>query len=434
MPVAHTTTYHKIRELEDKEHISVYLLQGGQGAGKNGGMAVRLLERAEEGNIFRNTITIMTDTYQNLKDGALSDFKFIFNEWGLNFYSYFNKQEMILTWFDINIQFRYLDNNKPDKGKGARRGILYINEGNRVGWEAVKHYIARSKEVYVDFNPDFEFWAHTELEPKDNCEKIIITYKDNEMCPENEVEYIESRRDNIEWFNVYGLGLTGTYSERRMYLFKEAASIPLNAKRLPNGMDFGSSPDPTIEIEAYLDGVDLYLKEVFCENNLTPEKLKGAERDSIVDYKDRIILKEVKANYAADDFKHDDEYYLNYNKESYKNIQPTLTDNKIKAEIHKLKSHLTIGDSAAKVSLIDLRKHHYNTRGVTKKKNSIVNGINRLKSYNMFIVKGSPNIKKGAESWMRKIDHNGKITPEPDGHEPDGLAAARYIMLAKPLW
>lgn len=434
MPVAHTTTYHKIRELESKEDISVYLLQGGQGAGKNGGMAVRLLERAEEGNIFRNTITIMTDTYQNLKDGALSDFKFIFNEWGLNFYQYFNKQEMILTWFDINIQFRYLDNNKPDKGKGARRGILYINEGNRVGWEAVKHYIARSKEVYVDFNPDFEFWAHTELEPKDNCEKIILTYKDNEMCPENEVSYIESRRDNVEWFKVYGLGLTGTYSERRMYRFREATAIPTTSTRLPNGMDFGSSPDPTIEVELWLNGVDLYIKEVFCENNLTPEKIEGAKRDSIVDFKDRIILKQVKANYHSDAFKHDDDYYLGYNKEFYKHIQLTDQDKTIKEDINRLKSQLVIGDSAAKVELQDLDKHGYNVRGVKKIKNSISIGINRLKSYNIYIVEGSPNVKSGFESWMRKIDHNGQITPEPDGHEPDGCAASRYVMLAKSIW
>lgn len=428
MPIAYTTTYHKIAEMTSR----VKLLQGGQGAGKNVAMALLLLERAEDEDL--RTITIMTDTYDNLKDGAISDFEFIFKMWNMDFYDYYNKQNKVCYWFDTKIQFRYLDDNKPNKGKGARRDILYINEGNRTGWEAVKHYIARSKEVYVDFNPDFEFWAHTELEPKDNCEKIIITYKDNEMCPENEVEYIESRRDNVEWFKVYGKGETGTYSERRMYVFKNAATIPPTAIRLPNGMDFGSSPDPTIEVEMWLNGVDLYIKEVFCENNLTPEKIQGAERDSIVDFKDRIILKQIKANYPSDAFNRDDEYYLGYDKDFYSSIQSTDQDKKIKEDIQRLKKQLTIGDIAAKVELLNLRKHDFNVRGVKKIKNSITIGVNRLKSYNLHVVHDSPNVKLGFESWMRKIDHNGKITPEPDGHEPDGCAAARYVMLAKALW
>lgn len=434
MPIAYTTTYHKIRELEDMKDINVYLLQGGQGAGKNGGMALRLLERAEEGGIFRNTITIMTDTYDNLKDGAISDFEFIFREWGMNFYDYYNKQDKVCTWFGVKIQFRYLDNNKPNKGKGPRRGILYINEGNRVGWEAVKHYIARSEEVYVDFNPDFEFWAHTELETKANCKKIIVTYQDNEMCPESEVKYIESRRDNEEWFKVYGRGETGTYSERRMYKYKTSTTLPDTAIRLPNGMDFGVSPDPTCEVALYLDGADLYLKEIFCENNLLPEKIKGAERDAIVDFKDRLILKEVRQNYSATDFDKDDAYYLGYNKDEYKDILPTEIDKKIIADIKRLKHWLTVGDISGKTELKDLKVHGYNVRGVKKPKGSVMDGVKRFQSYNLFVLPDSPNIIAGLNSWMRKVDHNGKIIPEPDGHEPDCLAAARYVMLAKAMW
>lgn len=430
MPVAYTTTYWKIKEMTKR----VKLLQGGQGAGKNVAMAIHLLERAEEEDIFRDTITIMTDTYENLKDGAISDFEFVFKEWGLDFYDYYNKQDKTCYWFDTKIQFRYLADTKPNKGKGPRRGILYINEGNRNGWEAVKHYISRSNEVYVDFNPDFEFWAHTELLPKANCERIIVTFKDNEMCPASEVEYIESRKHLTEWYKVYGLGLTGTYSERRVYKFKEADSIPTTARRLPNGMDFGSSPDPTIEVELWLDGVDLYIKELFCENNLMPEKIAGAERDSIVDFKDRIILKEVRGMFPSEAFKHDDELYLGYNKEKYEKIPLTETDKQIMAEVQKLKKQKVIGDSSGATELKDLAKHGYAVRGVKKVKDSVSLGIKRMQSYNLFVVKGSPNVKAGFESWMRKIDHNGKITPEPDGHEPDGLAAARYVMLAKAVW
>ena len=434
MSLAYTTTYWKIKELEKKEGIDIYLLQGGQSAGKNMAMAVRLLERAEDEKIFRDTITIMTDTYENLKDGAIADFEFVFGLWGMNFYDYYNKQDKTCYYCDTKIQFRYLDDNKPNKGKGPRRGILYINEGNRVGWEAVKHYIARSKEVYVDFNPDFEFWAHTKLEVKDNCEKIIITYQDNEMCPTSEKKHIESMRHDEEWFKVYGRGETGTYSERRMYQYKMASTLPSTAIRLPNGMDFGSSPDPTCEVEVYLDGADLYLKEVFTEYNLLTEKIKGAERDSIVDFKDRLVLKKVRAMFSATDFTKDEDFYFGYNKENYKNETETDVDRQIKAEIQKIKKHLTIGDSSGATELRDLAKHGYSVRGVKKPKGSQMTGVNRMRSYNINVLPDSPNIVSGLDSWMRKIDKNGNIIPEPDGHEPDCLAAARYVMLAKALW
>lgn len=433
--LAYTTTYHKIRELERKKDISVYLLQGGQGAGKNGGMALRLLERAEEGNIFRNTITIMTDTYDNLKDGAISDFEFVFKEWNLDFYDYYNKVNKVCTWFGVKIQFRYLDDNKPDKGKGSRRGILYINEGNRTGWEAVKHYVARSKEVYVDFNPDFEFWAHKELLPRDNCERIIVTYKDNEMCPPNEVNYIESRRDNVEWFKVYGLGQTGTYSERRVYQYQIVDEIPKKAKRLPSGMDFGQSPDPTCRVDMWLDGIDLYLDEIFSENNLMPEKIQGAERDSIVDRMDQLVLREVKSIVPIEKFVRDDEFYLGYDKNKYKSITLTPDDILIKTEIRKLKNRMIIADSSGATEILDLRKHNYAIRGVLKPKGSKYLGVKRMQSYNLKVTRKSENIINGMDSWLRKVDHNGNIIPEPEEkHEPDCLAAARYVCLAKAYW
>ena len=62
MSLAYTTTYWKIKELEKKEGIDIYLLQGGQSAGKNMAMAVRLLERAEDENIFRDTIVPFVST------------------------------------------------------------------------------------------------------------------------------------------------------------------------------------------------------------------------------------------------------------------------------------------------------------------------------------------------------------------------------------
>ena len=428
MPIALTTTYWKIKEMTKP----IKLIQGGQGAGKNISLEMLILDDRPKARVT----TILTDTYPNLKDGPIADFEFLFKEWGLEFSKYFNKSSMNLSWEGRTIQFRHADHNKPFKGKGPRRQLLYINEGNRLGWAGVEHYIARSEEVIVDFNPDFEFWAHTELEPREDCEKIIVTYKDNEMCPPNEVRYIESRKHLTEWYRVYGEGLTGTYSERRIYTYSIIKEIPEGVKKVPFGMDFGQSPDPSCLVEVYINGIDLYLHQVFEENNLMLEKIKGADRDSVVDRRDDIIMKEIRKKFPDAVIDKPTYYYMGYKEyaEEIKEFVPSPEDEMIKLEIRKLKNHLTIGDSAGKRELLDMNRHGYNVRGVKKKTGSIKDGIKLLRSFNIHVTESSTSIIEGMNGWFWKLDHNGKIVPEPDGHEPHTLAAARYVMLAKNAW
>ena len=86
-------------------------------------------------------------------------------------------------------------------------------------------------------------------------------------------------------------------------------------------------------------------------------------------------------------------------------------------------------DSANRVNITDLRNHGYTARPVVKYTGSILDGIKMVQSYNLKITRRSEGIKKGCESWFFKVDDNNKIIPEPDGHEPDQLAAIRYSML-----
>jgi phage terminase large subunit len=366
----------------------IKVIQGGQGAGKNVSIAQILMEKAIE---KKRLITIMTDTYDNLKDGAITDFKNLFEASGLNWDCSYNKTDKDLRLCNSIIQFRYISDLKLNAGKSKRRDILYLNEGNKFGWGIVSTYIGRThEEVYIDFNPDREFWAHTEIpklkDEKGNSisEQIVVTYLDNEMCPESEVNYILSRKDNIQWFNIYGLGQIGFYSDRQIYSYNFIDKIPDDARRISSGMDFGVSPDPTVLIDCWIKDSNLYVDEVFCQNNLMPEKIKGAERMAIVDKLE---------------------------------------------EVNHLRGQLIIADSAGATEIKDLRKYGYNVRGVKKYSGSVIDGISKVRSYTLFITRRSINIKNGCESYYFKVDNNDKVIPEPDGHEPDGLAALRYVIL-----
>ena len=208
------------------------------------------------------------------------------------------------------------------------------------------------------------------------------------MCPKNEVNYIEARRGNVEWFKVYGMGLTGTYSDRQIYRFSVVEEIPKDAIQICSGMDFGKSPDPTVLVDCYIKGIDIYVNEVFIENNLEPEKIKGSERMSIVDKMET----------------------LNYPK-----------------------TQLIVGDSAGATELRDLRKHGYNVRSVNKTK--VLLGMKRLNAFNIKATSRSVVTIKAFSNWLYDLDKNGKILPQPPkAHEPDTIAAIRYVAMSRPLW
>ena len=134
-------------------------------------------------------------------------------------------------------------------------------------------------------------------------------------------------------------------------------------------------------IDLWIDKSNLYAKEVFCENNLLPVKYKGAERQAVVD---KLI------------------------------------------EVNHKKGWLIIVDSANRNVIVDLRKHGFHAKGASKPRNSVMDGITKIRSYNLHIVRGSTNLIKACENFFFKVDENGKIIPEIDGHEPDELAAMRY--------
>jgi len=391
-----TTAYHKINELTQKHRV----IQGGQGASKTFSILIKFLEIA----LFSKEslkFTIVSDTYPTLKDGVISDMETICKSSGLNWNYIYNKTDKNLVINNSLIQFRNVDGHNFEQMKGVRRDYLFVNEATKVELSTLDQMLTRSKFVYYDFNPDFEFWIHTEILTRPDAEIISLTYKDNELLSNEERTEIEMRIEAsklpdasdklINWVNIYAYGQIGTYSDRQIYSYKFIDKIPEIAKRIPSGMDFGVSPDPTILIDIWQDGANLYIDEVFCENNLMPEKIKGAERMSVLD---KMI------------------------------------------EVKRVKGQLTIGDTSGATTIRDLRKHGFNIAGVKGKnvKGSQIEGISDVRGYNLFITKRSINVKKGLESWYFKVDANGKIIPEPDGHEPDGLAALRYVVMMKHHW
>lgn len=385
MPAKITTAFHKIRKLTKK----IRIIQGGQGASKTYSILMILFAEAYEAGRLGNPVivTVVSNTWPQLRDGAIADMRNICKAAGFDFENNYIKSENTLTVNGSQIQFRHVDNADFHKGKGARRDYLFINEANRIKYASIEQLMTRTNTAtFIDYNPDREFWVHEHYLKGDmeGVDFIILTYKDNECLAPGERDEIEKRRGNLNWWRIYGEGLLGTYSDRQIYSYEFIDEIPPDAKQIGSGMDFGLSPDPTTLVNLYIKDSMLIADEVFTENNLMPEKIAGAERMSIVDKLDELKFPKGRTIYA---------------------------------------------DSASRSSIQNLRNYGYAVYPVNKYSGSIVDGIKIVKSYDLKLTRRSIGIKKGIESWFFGIDENGKIIPEPDGHEPDQLAAIRYAML-----
>ena len=373
-----TTAEKKIQAAIDEGYTNI-VVQGGQGASKSMSIEKILWKRATERRIIT---TIATDTYTNLLDGAIKDYRDLYRWGGLDFKTAYHGGEKDLKVNNSKIQMRYVL-QKEEAGKSKRRSDLYVNEATKIPWKMIEPYISRSSGVKIyDYNPDRPCWCNTEIPLLDGYKKIILTYKDNECISQAEKAFIEARK-GTPWYRIFGEGLEGTYSDRIIYPYEVIAEVPKDAEFIGYGMDFGYDPDRTALMAVYIRGAEIYIHEVFSENHLNPRTIPGAQEKSIRDRMDEI------------------------------QISKTAT---------------IIADSSGRQEILDLIKGGYNIRGCGRK-NDPMSHVRNLQSFKMFITDSSVQTMEGCNSFFKKEDKLGNILQEMDGHEPDEMAAVRYRMM-----
>lgn len=145
------------------------------------------------------------------------------------------------------------------KVRGARRNILYVNEANNIPFDAYHQLSIRTnQDIYLDFNPTNEFWAHTEVLKDEDADFIILNYKDNEALDETIIKEIEGAKEKAKtssywdnWWKVYGLGQIGSLEGVVFSNWSTIDKVPEEARLIGLGLDFGYSADPTAVVEVY---------------------------------------------------------------------------------------------------------------------------------------------------------------------------------------
>jgi phage terminase large subunit len=365
----YTTAIKKLRALNKR----IRIVQGGTSAGKTFGILPILIDKACKNELLE--ISVVSESVPHLRRGALKDFEKIMRSTNRWIDTHFNKSLLKYTFTNGSfIEFFSVD--QPDKLRGARRNILYINECNNVNFEAYQQLSIRtSHEVWLDFNPTHEFWAHTELLQDNDSEHLIVTYKDNEALPESIVKEIEKAKVKAKtsqywanWWQVYGLGLVGSLEGVIFNNWKQIDKIPEEARLIGIGLDFGYSNDPTAIVEVYK-------------------------------WNDKRILNEI-----------------------------CYRTGMVNGDIAKVlpKNTYVYADSAEPKSIEEIKRFGIDIMPVKKGADSIMYGISTMQTQEYLVTSNSLNLIKEFRYYTWQVDKNGVKINKPIDNYNHAMDAVRY--------
>jgi len=364
-----TTATNKLLQLRKR----IKGVAGGTSAGKTISILQILIDKAQSDKTPKLT-SIVSESMPHLKRGAMRDFLSILTEHNYFKADRWNKSDFTYT-FETGSKIEFFSADMPSKVRGPRRNRLYMNEANNLPAETFEQLEVRTdEEIWADWNPTNEFWWYTEVQPNRDVDFITLTYKDNEGLPQSIVESIESRRNNRNWWRVYGLGLLGEVEGKIYTNWQIIDDIPHEARLERRGLDFGYSNDPTALIDVYhYNGGYIFDEQLYQ---------KGLSNKQIAD----VINNLPKAN------------------------------------------TLVIADSAEPKSIDELRLYGVNVLGANKGAGSINQGIQYIQDQQISITKRSTNAIKEYRNYMWKTDRDGKILNTPEDIFNHAGDAERYAM------
>lgn len=262
----YTTSLDKIRRMKKR----IRIVQGGSSSAKTFSI---LLDELNYSLTHPNKITtIVTDSYPNLRVGAIRDFLRICKFTNASEFGVWNKTDHTFTLPNGSIlEFYSVDTMGA---LGSRRDRLFVNEANRISYETFTQLEIRTKEqITLDFNPISEFYAHTELMKRPDADFIKLTYKDNEALDKNIVDALEARIGDgtSNWARVYIFGEIGSLEGNVYEGWATVESIPDGFVLKRYGVDFGFSNDPTAVVAVYeneKEPKEICLQLMLYENKL----------------------------------------------------------------------------------------------------------------------------------------------------------------------
>lgn len=369
-----TTAQSKIARLRKR----IRIVQGGTSSSKTFSIIPLLISYAIENPM--SEISIVSESIPHLKRGAIKDFQKIMILCDLYKDSQFNKSDLKYR-FKNGSYIEFFSVDQPDKLRGARRDILFVNECNNIDFESYQQLSVRTKKfIYLDYNPTNEFWVHTELMNDKDTDFVVLTYKDNEALDKAIVKEIEKAKEKAKtssywdnWWKVYGLGQLGSLEGVIFNNWQIIDNIPAEATLLGFGLDFGFSNDPSSLIAVFQ-----YNDKIICDERIYATGLLNSDIIRLMNHDKRLPI---------------------------------------------------WADSAEPKSIEEIRRAGFNIKSVEKGKDSIVYGISVLQDKDILVTKPSINLIKELRSYSWDTDKAGKKLNKPIDDFNHAIDALRYFAM-----
>ena len=156
------------------------------------------------------TITICRKTFPSVRATVMRDFISILKQYGLYREDSHNKSNSEYKLNSNLIEFISVD--QPQKIRGRKRDILFINEANELDFEDWQQLVFRTQEkIILDYNPSDEYhWIYDKVLVRDDVEFHKTTYLDNPFLDKSIIKEIELLKETDEqYWQIYGLGEKG---------------------------------------------------------------------------------------------------------------------------------------------------------------------------------------------------------------------------------
>ena len=364
--------------LESNKKISIE--QGGTRSGKTYNILLYIIFHYCTHNTGK-TITICRKTFPAVRSSVMRDFLDILKLHNSYSEAFHNKSNHEYKLNGNLVEFISLD--QPQKVRGRKRHLLFINEANELDYEDWQQLVFRTEDkIILDFNPSDEYhWIYDKVITREDADFNITTYLDNSFLNDSIKEEIERLKDTDEtYWQIYGLGLKGV-SKATIFNYMEVDKIPEDAEFISYGADAGYTNDPTTLVSVYRKDFNLYIKEHIYQTQMTTYdihnkwKSVGINRETI--------------------------YF----------------------------------DSAEPRLIEELRRMGWNVRPSLKGADSVNAGIDLLKRFKIHIQKDSHNCIQEFRNYKWQEDRSGKMINKPvdkNNHTIDAIRYATYSVLSKP--
>ena len=351
----------------------VLVNQGGSSSGKTYSILQVLFTKAIQSPIV---ITVVGESIPNLKAGALRDALDIYNNSEVlrTKIADYNRTDRIFQFANGSVM-EFKSYETAQGAKSGKRDYLFINEAQGITYDIFNElYMRTRKQVYIDYNPNAEFWVHENLIGTEGVKLFISDHRHNPFVAQKIRDKIEGLRfKDMELFKVYARGMTGKIEGLVFRNFDIVDEIPLGSELLGIGMDFGFTNDPTTVIKVFRYNGEIYIDELLYRTGLTNSDIANE-----------------------------------LNKAGVTRAMPI------------------VADSAEPKSIEDLTRAGFNIEGANKGADSIRNSIDTLKQFKINITRRSTYTIKEFRSY-KWID--GKNVPvDFNNHTIDAI---RYVALNK---